>query len=151
MGKAPCCRTLHRSSESGGLRNPHTSAHVPGTAPGPHNGVGPGGIGKAQSAKASSTILMLSAQVSRRQAAPLKSPATTSTCSSSITAPTVRISFFPMPRFLAKLLLMWRDITVKVFWPLSGCRRKEARDMTPCITQPDSPSNTLSGRTRLIS
>ena len=41
----------------GGLRNPHTSAHLPGTAPGHHNGVGPGGIGKAQSAEASSKIL----------------------------------------------------------------------------------------------
>ena len=28
-------------------RNPHTSAHLPGTARGPHNSVGPGGIGKA--------------------------------------------------------------------------------------------------------
>ena len=46
-GKAPCCWTLHLPSESGRLRNPHTSAHVPGTAPGPHNGAGPGGIGKA--------------------------------------------------------------------------------------------------------
>ena len=31
----------------GGLRNPQTSAHLPGIDPGPHNGVGPGGIGKA--------------------------------------------------------------------------------------------------------
>ena len=47
--------------------------------------------------------------------APLKSPATASTCSSSITARIVRISFFPMPHFLAKFLLMWRDTTVKEF------------------------------------
>ena len=26
--------------------SPHTPAHVPGTAPGPHYSVGPGGIGK---------------------------------------------------------------------------------------------------------
>ena len=30
--------------------------------------------------------------------------------------------------------------------PLGGCCQKEARDSTPCITQPDSPSNTLSGQ-----
>ena len=47
MGNAPCCRTLQRSLESGGLRNPHTSDHAPGTAPGPHNGLGPGAIGKS--------------------------------------------------------------------------------------------------------
>ena len=64
-----------------------------------HNGVGPGGIGKAQSAKASSMILITVALVSHRQAAPLKSPATTSTCSSSITARIVRISFFPIRFF----------------------------------------------------
>ena len=29
------------------------SAQLPGTEPGPHNGVGPSGVGKAQSAKAS--------------------------------------------------------------------------------------------------
>ena len=43
----------------GELRDPPTSAHLPGTAPGPHSGVGPGGIGKAESAKASSMLLML--------------------------------------------------------------------------------------------
>ena len=30
---------------------PHTSAHLPGTAPGPHKGGGCGGIGKSVSAK----------------------------------------------------------------------------------------------------
>ena len=54
----------------GGLRNPHTSAHIPGTVPGPHNGVEPGGIGKAQSAKASSITLIVLTLVSRRHAAP---------------------------------------------------------------------------------
>ena len=78
-----------------------------------------------QSAKAPSVKVMLLALGSRRQAAPLKSPATTSTCSSSITTRIVRINFFPMPRCVAKLLL-WRDITMKVFWPLSGCRRKRS-------------------------
>ena len=45
--------------------------------PGPHNGVGPGGVGKAQSEKASSTVLRLSL-LWHRHAIPLKSPATTS-------------------------------------------------------------------------
>ena len=67
---------------------------------GSHNGVGPGGIGRAQSAKASSMTLIL-LLLSRRHAAPLKSPATRSTFSLSITARIVRMSFFPMPRFLA--------------------------------------------------
>ena len=39
---------------------------------------------------------------------------------------------------------------MKDLWPLSGCRRKEARDMILCITQPDSPSTDLVGRTRLM-
>ena len=34
-------------------RNPHTSAQQPGTEPGHHKSVGPGGVGKAQPAKAS--------------------------------------------------------------------------------------------------
>ena len=32
-------------------RDPHTSAQLFGMDPGPHNGVGPGGVGKAQSEK----------------------------------------------------------------------------------------------------
>ena len=83
---------IRRSQES-------TNVLSPGIAPGPHNGAGPGGIGKAQSAKASSMIEIL-LLLSRRHAAPLKSPATKSTFSSTITARIVRISFFPMPRFL---------------------------------------------------
>ena len=43
------------------------------------NGVGPGGVGKAQSAKASSMVLMLFPLL-HRHAVPLKSPATRSTC-----------------------------------------------------------------------
>ena len=91
---------LHSLSESGGFRNPQTSAHLPGMAPGLHNGVVPGAIGEAQSAKASSMVQMLFL-LSHRHAAAFKSPATKSTFSSSITARIVRISFFPMPRFLA--------------------------------------------------
>ena len=72
-------------------------------------------------------------------------PATRSTFSSSITARIVRKSFFPTSRFLCN------DIIVNVFWPLGGCRRKEARDSTPCKTQPISPAITLSGNTRLVS
>ena len=40
------------------------------------------------------------------------------------------------------MLLMCNDRTVNVFWPLRGCRQKEARDSTPCKTQPESPSIT---------
>ena len=46
--------------ESGGLRNPQTSAQLFGIDPGRHNGVGPGGVGNAESAKASSIVFMLS-------------------------------------------------------------------------------------------
>ena len=45
MVKAPCIRTCHSVSEPSGFRQPHTSAHSPGTPPGRHNGVGPGGTG----------------------------------------------------------------------------------------------------------
>ena len=47
--------------------------------PGPHKGGGPGGADKAQSAKASSMVLMLFLLM-HRHAGPLKSPATRSTC-----------------------------------------------------------------------
>ena len=84
--------------------NPHTSAHPVGIAPGPHNGVGPGGIGKCVSANASSRVLVGWGLLpfEWRQAAPLKSPATRSTCRSCIMARIVRRCFFPIPRFLAK-------------------------------------------------
>ena len=60
--------------------NPHTSAHSPGTPPGPHRGVGPGGTGKFALAEASSIVLCrCSLPDCRRHAAPLKSPATMST------------------------------------------------------------------------
>ena len=109
---------------------------------GPHNGGVPGGIGRAQRTKASSMMLILF-MLSHRHAAPLKSPAIKSTFSkASLTALLVRTSFFPMPRFLAETL-MCNDKTVNVFWPLRGCRRKEAHDSTPCKTQPESPSITF--------
>ena len=47
-------RTFQKRSDPGVLRNPQTSAQLSGIDPGYHNGVGPGGVGKAQSAKASS-------------------------------------------------------------------------------------------------
>ena len=37
---------------------PHTSAHSPGMAPRPHDGLVPGGIGKSVSANASSRVLV---------------------------------------------------------------------------------------------
>ena len=56
---APCMRTFQYRSEPGGLRNPQTFAQLFGIDPGPHNGVGPRGVGKAQSVKASSIVLMI--------------------------------------------------------------------------------------------
>ena len=53
MEKAPCLFTFQNLSELGGLRNPQTSAQLSGMDPGPHNGVGLGGVGKAQSVEAS--------------------------------------------------------------------------------------------------
>ena len=72
-------RTFQQRSEPGGLRNPQTSAQLLGTDLGPHSGAGPGGVGKEQSAKASSIVLMLSL-LPHRHAVPLKSPATRSIC-----------------------------------------------------------------------
>ena len=53
-------RTFQYRSEPSGLRNPQTSAQLFGIEPGHHNGVGPSGAGNAQSAEASSIVLMLS-------------------------------------------------------------------------------------------
>ena len=52
--KSPWWRTFHLSQVSGCLTKRHTSVQSPGTAPGPHSGVGLGGIGKSVSANASS-------------------------------------------------------------------------------------------------
>ena len=79
MENAPCMRTFQYRSEPGGLRNPQTTAHLPGIDPGPHYGAGPGGVGNAQSANVSSIVLMLSLLL-HRHAVPLKSLATRSTC-----------------------------------------------------------------------
>ena len=76
----------------------------------------------------------------QRHAAPLKSPATMSTCSCSITVRTVNIHFFLIPRFLAKWLLMCDDIVVKSDLPLRGNLRDDTREMTACRTHPDCPS-----------
>ena len=56
-----------------------TFAHLLGIDPGPHSGVGPRGAGNAQSAKASSMVLMLFLLL-HRHAVPLISPATRSAC-----------------------------------------------------------------------
>ena len=55
MENAPCLCNFQKRRESGGLRNPQTSAQLSGMDPGPHNGVGPGGVGKAQSSDRSLT------------------------------------------------------------------------------------------------
>ena len=57
MENSPCMRTFQYRSDSGGLRKPQTSTQLFGIDPSPHNGVGPGGVGNAQSAKASSIVL----------------------------------------------------------------------------------------------
>ena len=75
---APCLCTFQNRSKPGGLRNPQTSAQLSGMGPGPHSGVGPSGVGKTQSAKASSRVLRLFL-LRQRHAVPLKSPATKST------------------------------------------------------------------------
>ena len=79
MQNVPCMRTFQNRSEPGGLGKPQTSAQLIGIEPSPHSGVGPGGIGSAQSVKASSIVLMLFL-LRHRHAVPLKSPATTSIC-----------------------------------------------------------------------
>ena len=53
------------------------AAQLFGMDPGLHNGVGPGGVAKAQSENTSSIVLILS-RLRQRQAVPLKSPATKS-------------------------------------------------------------------------
>ena len=45
MENAPYMRTFQYRSDSGGLRNPQTSVQLFGIDSGPHNGVGPGGVG----------------------------------------------------------------------------------------------------------
>ena len=131
MENAPCKRICHSSWESGGLTKPHTSFQSPCTPPGPHNGVGPGGTGRFVLAKAPSIMLVKRRSLphGRRQAAPLKSPATKSTCCSSITVRTVSNNIFPMPRFLANWFLMCNDIIVKKDVPLRGSRRNDAREV----------------------
>ena len=95
ISKAPWPRICHSPSVFGGLMNPHTSAHSPGTPPGHHNGVGPCGIGRLVLANASSVVLSRcwSSPLLFRNAAPLKSPAPISTCSGHITVRTANNTF----------------------------------------------------------
>ena len=134
MGNAPCCGTRHRSSESRGLRNPRTSAHIPGTASGPHNSVGflryrQGTVGEG---------LFNDTETVK---AGVSSPSENSK----------KVASSRCRAFWNNCCRCGGDITVTDFPPLSGCRRKEAPDITPCMTQTDSPSDTLSSRTCLIS
>ena len=50
-------RISHSPSKFGDLVKPHTSAHSPGTPPGPHNGAQPCGIGRFVLASAPSIVL----------------------------------------------------------------------------------------------
>ena len=80
----------------------------------------------------------------RRQAAPSKSPATKSTCSSSITARKSKEKLLPNAALFGTIVVdVQRHHCEERFAPL-GCRRKDALDMTPCNTHPDSTSFTLS-------
>ena len=51
--QSECTMLMHlpKSMRIGGLRNPQTSAQLSGMDPGPHNGVGPGGVGKIRPQK----------------------------------------------------------------------------------------------------
>ena len=120
--KAPCMRTCHSFFGTRRFENLHTSDHSPGTPPGPHNGVEPSGIGKFVLTNAPSIMLMGRGSLPdwRRHAVPLKSLA--------------------IPRFLAYVLLMWSDTTVKEDSPLRGI---QAQEMTACSTHPDCPSHSL--------
>ena len=60
METTPCLFTLQKRWETGGLRNPQTSAQLFGMDPGHYNGVGPGGVGKVLSVNALSIALRLS-------------------------------------------------------------------------------------------
>ena len=131
--KAPCRRTFHLSYEFGGLTQAHTSVHSPGTAPGP-NGVEPGGIGKSVSAKASSIILVGWGLLpfAWRQAAPLKSPATRSTCSYCITARMAKEKLVPD----SSLFGVVADVKRHNREGFLAAGRTDALEMTPCNTHP---------------
>ena len=130
-GKAPWSRAFWYWSDQRGSRNPHPPTQQLGTDPGPHSGVRPSGISKAQYAKASPMVLMLILLL-HRHAVPLTAPATSSSYWPSITARIVRMSFFAIRRWFVKTLLIFWDRTVNVFWPLRSRLRKEARERTPC-------------------
>ena len=104
--------TFQKRWEPSGLRNPQTSAQLLGMDPDPHNGGVPGGVGKAKSAKASSTVLRLS-RLRQREAVTLKSPATKSTSWEFVKARTVWMSFLAMFFLLASMLLICRNSTLK--------------------------------------
>ena len=80
----------------------------------PNNGVGSGGVGKAQPVKASSIILKLSL-LRYHHAVPLKSPATKSSSCEIMMARRVRMSFLAMPFFLAQMLPKLRGRALQVF------------------------------------
>ena len=139
---APCYRTFHFSWGSGGLRNPHTSAHPPGTRTWPPQQCGTRwhqqvriGEGFFNNTGGFSIVAAWAAP-----SGTVEVPATKSTCSSSITAVIVRSNFFPIPRFLANWLLMCKDIIVKNALPLRGSRRNDALDLTPILTLLSRPA-----------
>ena len=71
-GESTMLTNFPETLRAGAFEKPQTSARLFGMDPGPHNGVGPGGVGRALSVKASSIVLMLSLLL-HRHAVPLNS------------------------------------------------------------------------------
>ena len=93
---APCWRAFHLSKESGGLRNPHTSAQSPGTAPGPTMVWGQ--LASVNLCESFFDNAETSVTASAAPTGPVKVPATSSAHAYRTTR-IVSCSFFPMPRF----------------------------------------------------
>ena len=130
-------RTFQNRWESGGSKNPQTSVHKSGIDPGPHSGVGPGGVSKF--AVRECLLKSASADVAFASASPR--------CPIEVTSNQINLmtghdgtaredELFGDARFFAKMLQMCKHNTVKCFWPLIAWRLKAARARTPDITQP---------------
>ena len=144
-------RAFQYRSESGGLKNPHTSAQLFGIDPS-HT--------QWCRARRRWKCAVCKGFVNSTDAASIAAPPR---CSLEITCNQVNMltkhncwdgkdEFFRNTPFSwSGYLLIWRNNTVKVFWPLSGGRRNETRASTPCITHPCSSSITWSGKSRLVS
>ena len=95
------CALSKIDSEPCGLRNPQTSAQLSGMDPGHHNGVGPGGVGKAQSIKASSIAWVVVSDATSPPSTIEKNTCNQVNFLRIMMARRVRMSFLAMPLFLA--------------------------------------------------